>query len=204
MQHSLGEITNDKKVDWNLVASQLDISNGHAARMRYSRFRQHIEGIQAVPRAPRVKKSNTSKSEKGSAKADSKKLLADNEPLKEEDDPRISPFDTPFGTPFGTPSPSRFLKTENGEEPLLPFSMMPTLSSQPGSYPYITVAPSDLSLQLPPLGLCEPGPLTPQPMHHGTPRQVWAPVKLENDNGYGDDVWVKVEPRLDQPRLDLE
>jgi hypothetical protein len=33
------------QIDWNLVASQLDITNGHAARMRFSRFKQHMEGV---------------------------------------------------------------------------------------------------------------------------------------------------------------
>lgn len=32
-----------KTVDWNEVAEVLDITNGHAARMRYSRFKQQIE-----------------------------------------------------------------------------------------------------------------------------------------------------------------
>ncbi len=35
------------------MASQLGITNGHAARMRYSRFKQHMEGIPAAPRKPR-------------------------------------------------------------------------------------------------------------------------------------------------------
>ncbi|KAJ5963919.1 uncharacterized protein N7479_003795 [Penicillium vulpinum] len=33
-----------KSVDWNRVASDVEVSNGHAARMRYSRFRQQMEG----------------------------------------------------------------------------------------------------------------------------------------------------------------
>lgn len=43
-----------KWIDWNLVASQLDITNGHAARMRFSRFKQHMEGVPPIPRKPRV------------------------------------------------------------------------------------------------------------------------------------------------------
>ena len=45
-----------KAIDWNLVADGLDITNGHAARMRFSRFRQHMEGIPTQPRKPRPKK----------------------------------------------------------------------------------------------------------------------------------------------------
>ena len=36
-----------------MVADQLDITNGHAARMRFSRFKQHMEGIPPTPRKPR-------------------------------------------------------------------------------------------------------------------------------------------------------
>ena len=35
------------------MASELDITNGHAARMRFSRFKQHMEGIPPAPRKPR-------------------------------------------------------------------------------------------------------------------------------------------------------
>lgn len=45
-----------KAIDWNLVAGSLEITNGHAARMRYSRFKQHMEGAVTQPRAPRASK----------------------------------------------------------------------------------------------------------------------------------------------------
>ena len=41
------------KVDWNDVAENLDITNGHAARMRFSRFKQQMEGVQPPQRKPR-------------------------------------------------------------------------------------------------------------------------------------------------------
>ena len=41
------------QIDWNNVAGQLDITNGHAARMRFSRFKQQMEGIPPAPRKPR-------------------------------------------------------------------------------------------------------------------------------------------------------
>lgn len=48
------------QIDWSLVATELDISNGHAARMRYSRFKQQMEGstTTAVSRATKPKKAN--------------------------------------------------------------------------------------------------------------------------------------------------
>jgi hypothetical protein len=45
-----------KAIDWNLVADGLDITNGHAARMRFSRLKQHMEGIPTQPRNPRPRK----------------------------------------------------------------------------------------------------------------------------------------------------
>ncbi|KAI9825235.1 MAG: hypothetical protein M1832_001269 [Thelocarpon impressellum] len=62
-----------KSIDWNAVAGQLDITNGHAARMRFSRFKAQMEGHQPSPRkraapgsSPRTKKIiKTEKGEKG-------------------------------------------------------------------------------------------------------------------------------------------
>jgi hypothetical protein len=45
-----------KTIDWNLVADGLDITNGHAARMRFSRFKQHMEGMPTQARNPKPKK----------------------------------------------------------------------------------------------------------------------------------------------------
>ncbi|KAH8698331.1 hypothetical protein BGW36DRAFT_357870 [Talaromyces proteolyticus] len=46
-----------KTIDWSDVATDLEISNGHAARMRYSRFRQQMEGTISVSRNPKPKKA---------------------------------------------------------------------------------------------------------------------------------------------------
>ena len=47
----------------------MDITNGHAARMRYSRFKQQMEGVPSTPRkaratGPRQKKAKPDKSDK--------------------------------------------------------------------------------------------------------------------------------------------
>lgn len=57
------------QIDWQQVADQLDITNGHAARMRYSRFKQQMEGVPPTARkarntAPRQKKAKPDKSDK--------------------------------------------------------------------------------------------------------------------------------------------
>lgn len=43
-----------QQIDWQAVAGQLDITNGHAARMRFSRFKQQMEGVPVSPRKPRA------------------------------------------------------------------------------------------------------------------------------------------------------
>ncbi|KAJ5456290.1 hypothetical protein N7530_011564 [Penicillium desertorum] len=45
-----------KSVDWNKVASDVEVSNGHAARMRYSRFRQQMEGTTGASKPKRKSK----------------------------------------------------------------------------------------------------------------------------------------------------
>ena len=60
------------QIDWSSVASQLDITNGHAARMRFSRFRAQMEGTTSTPRkraAPNSTRSKKSiKTEEGKRK----------------------------------------------------------------------------------------------------------------------------------------
>ena len=68
-QRGGGLCTNLSQIDWQLVADQLDITNGHAARMRYSRFKQQMEGVGPSPRkartaAPRQRKAKPDKSDK--------------------------------------------------------------------------------------------------------------------------------------------
>ncbi|KAF3386259.1 hypothetical protein F1880_001276 [Penicillium rolfsii] len=56
---------NLKDIDWNKVALDLEISNGHAARMRYSRFKSQID-----PSTLRGKKKNAKKLEKNGLKGE--------------------------------------------------------------------------------------------------------------------------------------
>ncbi|KAI4121661.1 MAG: hypothetical protein LQ338_006239 [Usnochroma carphineum] len=67
-----------KSIDWNAVATELEITNGHAARMRYSRFKQQMEGTAtttrkskaATPRKRKEKPENAAKPEKKRQKKD--------------------------------------------------------------------------------------------------------------------------------------
>ncbi|KAL4802774.1 hypothetical protein BDV18DRAFT_163736 [Aspergillus unguis] len=63
-----------KGIDWSLVASQLDISNGHAARMRYHRFRNQMEGIN--PQQRKKQTNRVSKPSTNSSKAGHKKIVS--------------------------------------------------------------------------------------------------------------------------------
>lgn len=70
-----------KTIDWNLVANGLDITNGHAARMRFSRFKQHMEGAPVQPRNPRPKKDVGNKEKNAEGKGRKRVFDAD---VKEE------------------------------------------------------------------------------------------------------------------------
>lgn len=68
-----------RQVDWNLVASDMEITNGHAARMRFARFKNQMEGTvpkaraprdkSRAPKAKRVKTKDEKKEEDGGEKA---------------------------------------------------------------------------------------------------------------------------------------
>ncbi|KAL8869604.1 MAG: hypothetical protein Q9174_004152 [Haloplaca sp. 1 TL-2023] len=65
-----------KAIDWNAVADELEITNGHAARMRYSRFKQQMEGYVPQQRKPREQKRKE-KAEAAAAKAAKKQKKND-------------------------------------------------------------------------------------------------------------------------------
>lgn len=164
------------KIDWSLVASQLDITNGHAARMRFSRFRQHMEGIPTNPRGPRQpKKPKTEK-----AAAQSKKQLFD-EQKSENDVPQVKP------------EPEPTIKPEFPVDPLMNSSNHLASSGLyvPSDYPMPTVAPADLTLRC---------PAPPQPIGYAAPpvgqHMDMVPVKTEQiGNGYPlQETLVKAEP----------
>ncbi|KAI9765384.1 MAG: hypothetical protein M1835_007420 [Candelina submexicana] len=75
-----------KSIDWQTVATALEITNGHAARMRFSRFKQAMEGVAPAPRrrtttTPRPRKPKTSK------ESSSKKRGIDEVTKTDDDEP---------------------------------------------------------------------------------------------------------------------
>ncbi|PGH33817.1 hypothetical protein GX50_03386 [[Emmonsia] crescens] len=121
-----------KLIDWNLVASQLDISNGHAARMRFSRFRQHMEGVTTTHRTPRPKKPKVDK-------ARSKKQQQFSEPKPE-----------PTVKTQQTVKQESDMEAQSANATFMPMEMKLTPApSVQQPYPVTTVAPADLALPFP-------------------------------------------------------
>jgi hypothetical protein len=146
-----------KQIDWNKVASdpvlQQEITNGHAARMRYSRFKKQIEGT-AAPRKPRnpnsprktkVEKNKSPKKEKVKKRSDSDGR-EDAEKIKEEVGVAGSSHHTPVAsTPEAGPSQpdsfhhsgvegSPFVKREHGSSNSSRYASTPLEEAQtPGS-----------------------------------------------------------------------
>ncbi|KAK7536533.1 hypothetical protein IWX49DRAFT_556405 [Phyllosticta citricarpa] len=93
MLYSIVKQLDLKYIDWKLIAEECKISNGHAARMRYHRFRQVMEKIQPCKRGPRkISKHNKLGDEKGYFKG--KGGLSDDEEEKyfvkaEEEDSKL-------------------------------------------------------------------------------------------------------------------
>ncbi|RJE19931.1 hypothetical protein PHISCL_07734 [Aspergillus sclerotialis] len=107
-----------KSVDWSRIATDLQISNGHAARMRFSRFKQQMEGTTAVPRGPRQKK-NVNKVEKANTKVVPRDHSQSPKPMvKQENGVRVKQEPgIPAGqghSMFGNHQPNMFVKQEPG------------------------------------------------------------------------------------------
>ncbi|KAL8934514.1 MAG: hypothetical protein Q9216_005872 [Gyalolechia sp. 2 TL-2023] len=72
------------QIDWEAVANELQITNGHAARMRYSRFKQQMEGTISTTRKPRVSGPRKRKENADGASKPAKKLKKDNKSPAED------------------------------------------------------------------------------------------------------------------------
>lgn len=168
-----------------------------------------MEGTTAVPRAPRQKK-NANKGEKG-LKADLKKDSAQSM-VKQEN----GPFVKQEQGMLVKQEPVMYVKPDPGamglarspikDDPYMQRSlsladiphgsqgMMPTQSGHQmmASYPPMTVAPVDLTMQSP-----LPAFSSAPTMDYGCPsnhHHVWAPVKMEqNDGANHGDILVKME-----------
>ncbi|KAK5997106.1 hypothetical protein PT974_02458 [Cladobotryum mycophilum] len=93
---------NLKDIDWNQVASDPvllePITNGHAARMRYSRFRATVSG-QPSKRRVSGEKPRVSKPKKGSAKKEKKLVKSESTPSLSSY-AQFSPASTSITSPY--------------------------------------------------------------------------------------------------------
>lgn len=182
----------------------MEISNGHAARMRYSRFRQQMEGTTSTPRGSRPRK-NISKCDKGGnpkgglkgdpgspqpvVKQDNGTMvkLEDGMMVKQEAGFVHSQQPMPKTDPYSPNVPNL------ADIPLAPQPMIPAHSLPPSMMPYprMTMEPVEFGMQ---------PSLIPfsSSLHAGFERQnsphVWAPVKTEQEDASRlGDVLVKEE-----------
>ncbi|KAJ5924430.1 hypothetical protein N7466_008617 [Penicillium verhagenii] len=133
-----------KSIDWNRVAADIEISNGHAARMRFSRFRNQMEGTTGAQRAGRKKNAKKVANEKADAK-----LLMFANPV-----PGPTPMQTMDSFPYNYP-----IKCEQGDDRSFnaqPFTDMSEI------YPWSQVFPSGDANYPPPIH-----PFMQHDMYHG-------------------------------------
>ena len=118
------------------MAKELEITNGHAARMRFSRFRQHMEGSATMSRKrvspssePKTKRTKSTKSDEKQSKAErtSKREAASND-IKA--DPRVNSLRSMSTSSRVKPEP--VVKSEPGDFGMLGFSEDGGRASQVG------------------------------------------------------------------------
>lgn len=196
------------------MASQLEISNGHAARMRFSRFKQQMEGTTSTPRASKPKKHSKSQLDKTNPKADLVKTPISPPPapvkqetpydpqqspyIKTDPDPylqkiptleNISPVQTPMEAPpmYHPPYPAQYPPQHRlPQVQHFPF----TPYHYPRYHPQMTVAPADLAMHAPVSSFASQTPVGFDIPSTGHP--VWAPVKREPETVGSEDL-VKIE-----------
>ncbi|WEW56381.1 hypothetical protein PRK78_001824 [Emydomyces testavorans] len=152
-----------------LDLKSLDITNGHAARMRFSRFRQHMEGTTSTSKTPRPKKPKTEKPK-------SKK-------------PTFNELKGQPSAPVIKPEP--VIKAESGiTSQIDPYLLaIPRNPAQTQFHAFSTVSPADLARPCPPPEI---------PIGYPRPPigENWPQIKIEpcDDEVVMTDVFVKVEP----------
>lgn len=93
------------KVDWNQVAQDMEITNGHAARMRFARFKNQMEGTVPKARAPRDK-SKAPKAKRVKTKDEKKEEAEEKTMLKLKIEDSVSPMEGQVATPISMISES--------------------------------------------------------------------------------------------------
>jgi hypothetical protein len=107
------------------VSSELGITNGHAARMRYSRFKQQMEGNTPVRRArnPNAKRAPKQKRSKDEDKSSQNVKMEDSPSMAEHmpsSSPSVTNFDASQGSLTQAIPESALVKPEPREDPASP------------------------------------------------------------------------------------
>ncbi|RAL02427.1 uncharacterized protein BO80DRAFT_443737 [Aspergillus ibericus CBS 121593] len=136
-----------KSIDWSLVATELGISNGHAARMRYSRFKQQMEGIAPTPRSARAKKPT-----KKAAKTSPTKAELAREPVSPQSaspQPRPTLKQEPDYLPYGLGSQ---IKAEAHTQTMPRLEDIPLAAPSPMESPHVNMMPNwgNITIAAPP------------------------------------------------------
>lgn len=175
-----------KTINWQEVADNIGIKNGHAARMRWSRFKQHAEGTPPQPKQTKAKKND---GEKGKGKRD-----REDADLSKEDDGQdekrvklesgFSPAPPPHGSPAFDGYPSMPFSMPHAMPPAV--KQEPLIKAEPGLGP-VTISTPKMGPSLPSQHR-EPFPLCNNP-----PPPTFTPTKDEDV----DDIPIKqlVSPR---------
>lgn len=168
--------------------------------MRYSRFRQQMEGTTSTPRTSRPKKTPTKAGKGATSKTDLlKKVSSPQPPVKQEN-------------PGPAYQPSSYIKSDPYSQEILNLANIPHVStqmmtSQPVQpqmvpYPPLTMAPGALTMYAP-VPTFPPSP--PLAYHQQPGLNTWAPIKAEPQSQPGSpagnkviDVPVKAEPAQEQ------
>ncbi|PLN78747.1 hypothetical protein BDW42DRAFT_201978 [Aspergillus taichungensis] len=198
-----------RSIDWGLVASQLEISNGHAARMRYARFKQQMEGTAPGSRAARAKKSSSKSKKEYSSKED---MMRESTPAQQPEHPQ------PQQTVKQEPLMSRyeadpFVKNDPYAQRTLNMAEIPHASSHTmahssgqmlmAPYSHGTVASVDLAMYPMSLNFGSPAPLK---LERSADQLLgWPPVRLEQEvKSEVHEMAVKQEPKQEPPQEDDE
>ncbi|KAI9372162.1 hypothetical protein BJX61DRAFT_553107 [Aspergillus egyptiacus] len=179
------------RIDWNLVASQLQISNGHAARMRYHRFRNQMEGI-TPKKGRRAVTKPTTKVGLEECKGGLREECSPQPSQVKREYPAGGPHESNpyFKTETYSPSYQRLADIPRYGSPIpLPSQRAPPAARVPVPYSRMTL-PSELPAYA-------PAPLYP-PVPYGFdqgygPPVPWTPVKLETK--FEPMIEPKVEPK---------
>lgn len=182
-----------KAVNWQEVADNIGIKNGHAARMRWSRFKQHAEGTPPQPKTPKPKKTDAEKNGKRDSEHPGDLMMADDD----RNEKRVKlehglPMPHGYSSYTGFPLPPYPMPAPMPVPMAMPALPPPMVKTEPSVKPEPGVEVSQRP-GVPPGLLCEPPQRQPQhlPSTNTTPSPTFSTPFAPND-GDTDDIPIKL------------